>query len=336
MLRRTQWYALALLSLVFVAGIPFAAAQTAPLSNIAEFAPVDEVLLGCNDTYLVMDTYREMITALKGSGVKISVICSSNYVANQLIYEYYYGGVDLTNVRFYLAPIDSIWMRDYGPNFAKDAAGKVVVVDTNYYYDRPNDDAFVKKYAAFRAFPYTYTDIDMEGGNLMSDGKGTIMTSKWISSQNPQYSASALAAKMKATIGGTRWATSTPLKYEGTRHIDMYAKFMNSTSLLVSSYPYGHPSYSLLESNVSYFKSLGYSVKRIPMADAATGLEFATHTNSLFVNERALVPTYNTSSDGLALSTHSSYGYKSYGIDCRLLIEYGGAVHCISYGVPKK
>ncbi len=311
---------------------PCAFAQTAPLSNIAEFAPIDEVLLGCNDTYLVMDAYREIIGALKGSGLKVSIICSSSYVANELRYEYYYAGVDLTNVRFYLSPTDSIWMRDYGPNFAKDAAGKVVIVDTNYYYDRPNDDAFVKKYASFRAIPYTYTDIDMEGGNLMADGKGTIMTSNILYPRNPQYTKTTLGSLMKKTIGGTRWITSYPLLDEGTGHIDMYAKFVNSTSVLVAKFPSGHKNYSRLEANATSFANAGYSVTRVPMADA----DIATHVNSQICNERVLVPTYKVATDTVALSSHTKFGYKAYGIDCRLLIDYGGAVHCISYGVPKR
>lgn len=306
-------------------------AQTAPLVNIPEFAPVDEVLLGCNDTYLVMDAYGEMIAGLGGS-VKVSIICPSKTVASELKYDFISKGISLTNVKFYLSAIDSVWMRDYGPNFAKDALGKVVIVDANYFYDRPNDDAFVKKYAAFRAFPYTYADIDMEGGNLMADGKGTIMTSNILFGYNSQYTKSGLTSAMKSKVGATKWVTSYPLKDEGTGHIDMYAKFMNSSSILVASFPPGHKNYATLESNATYFKSLGYSVTRLPMADS----EISTHVNSLIANDRVLVPVYKKPTDGLAISTHEKFGYHAVGVDCRLLIDYGGAVHCISYGVPKR
>lgn len=308
-----------------------ASAQTAPLSNVAEFAPVDEVLLGCNDSYLVLDAYKEIIAGLGGS-VKISIICPSRTVANELRYEFTYDQIDLTNVKFYLAPIDSVWMRDYGPNFARDAAGKVVVVDTNYFYDRPNDDAFVKKWAAFRAFPVVYADVDMEGGNLMADGRGTIMTSNILYPVNSRYSTTSLRSLMKSKVGATRWSTVKPLIDEGTGHIDMFAKFMNGTSALVAAFPSGHKNYATLESNAAYLRSLGYAVTRVPMADA----DISTHVNSLIVNDRALVPVYRKPTDALALSTHSRFGYRAVGVDCRLLIDYGGAVHCISYGVPRR
>ena len=58
----------------------------------------------------------------------------------------------------------------------------------------------------------------------------------------------------------------------------------------------------------------------------------AAYTNSLILNDRVLVPIYDTELDARALQVYAEClpDHEIVGIDCRGVIQYLGAIHCIS------
>jgi agmatine/peptidylarginine deiminase len=326
----TVWLCIGLLSLSFF----IAAGREAHASSYrhpAEFDPVEEILLGCNDSYLVLDIYRGTLRALENEPVTINILVDSRYVAYQLLYDFYYKGISFQNLNMYLCPIDSVWMRDYGPLIVKDAQGRRYAADTLYYYYRRNDDVFPQIWANFKGFGHIPVDLEYEGGNFMTDGRGNAFASQYIYWNNSHLYSSQVDSMVRQYLGCDHLYTLTPMQYEGTGHIDMFAKFVSPDTVLVASYPAGNINYDVLNANASRFRSLGYNVVRIPMADN----EFSSYTNALTVNGVALVPTYNVRTDSQALQIFRNLGYRAVGIDCSLAIQYGGAVHCVSMQIPR-
>ncbi|MEO0185717.1 MAG: agmatine deiminase family protein, partial [candidate division WOR-3 bacterium] len=79
-----------------------------------------------------------------------------------------------------------------------------------------------------------------------------------------------------------------------------------------------------------------YRVVRIVMPWSTSDAP-PTYLNSLFVNNRILVPTWGLSTDQEALNTYQQYlpGYTVVGINCSSMSNSGGAIHCITMQVPK-
>ena len=77
-----------------------------------------------------------------------------------------------------------------------------------------------------------------------------------------------------------------------------------------------------------------FEVARLPMNPIEHGTYDVnrTYTNSLILNDKVLVPIYNTELDAPALQIYaeSMPGYEIIGIDSEEVIQYLGAIHCIS------
>jgi hypothetical protein len=107
------------------------------LSHPPEFAPLEEVLWGCNDTYLVYSVYRDCIEATNGTTARHVILGDTYETAYEMVYDLYNDGVPLDKTKAYVCAVDSVWMRDYGPLIIKEADGSRTVVDLDYYPGRP-------------------------------------------------------------------------------------------------------------------------------------------------------------------------------------------------------
>lgn len=307
-----------------------AVALAQPIVHPPEFAPSEEVLWGCSDAYLVSSVYGACLTATANEPVRHQIFVASQEDADQLLYDLHRRSVPLARTRLYVVALDSIWMRDYGP-LVVERGGKKVVVDMSYFDGRPDDDVFPKLWARFKGYGWLRADLDDEGGNFMTDGRGVALCSASVYAHNPGLSRAQVDAVF-ARIGCPRVETFEWLKNDGTTHIDMYAKLLDASTVLVSrTVSAASANHALLERDAKKLQSLGYRVVRATMADD----ELSTYTNSLLVNRIALVPTYGSPRDRDALAVYEAAGYRAVGVDCRALIRFGGAIHCISMQVAR-
>lgn len=299
----------------------------------AEHAPMESVLWGCNDTYMVIDTYTDALAGLHGTGVVSEMIVDSQQTAAQLRYELTAAGVPLDQVQMLVADLDSVWMRDYGPIILKGSNGERLVADLEYYPGRYDDDRFPAAYAVYKGMRRVAVDVGYEGGNFATDGRGLGIASTGIQRFNPQMSRAQIEAEL-AKLGCDRVVYLTPLVNEGTTHVDMFMRIMDDTRALVSRYPAGNRQHGVCEQAAARLTALGYQVSRV---DAATGHdEFATYTNSLLAGGKAFIPVYgDRARDQAALDTYRALGFEPVAVDSSLVIQYGGATHCLSMQVPR-
>lgn len=299
----------------------------------SEHARMESILWGCNDTYLVVDTYRDAFRGLRGTGVISEVFVYSNSVASELRYEMAQANVSLSQVEFIVAPLDSVWMRDYGPVVLKDGSGRRVVADLNYYPDRTRDDRIPRAYANYRGWSRIRVDLEFEGGNFATDGAGLAMASKGVQWFNGDKSLAEIRREF-LKLGCDRVELFQPLEDEPTTHIDMFARVMNDDTALVSRYPQSHRQASVVDAAATRMSNLGYRVVRVDVDHRYD--EFATYANSVLANGVALVPQYGRSAtrDSQALKAYRDLGYRAVGIDSSLIIKYAGATHCLSMQVP--
>lgn len=299
-----------------------------------EHAPMESILWGCNDTYLVLDTYEDAFAGMHGSGVSAEVAVDSNQVASQLRYEMTARNVPMDEVSILVAALDSVWMRDYGPIVLKDSGtGERKVADLVYYPGRNDDDRFPRAYASYRGWSRVAVNISYEGGNFATDGRGQGMSSQGVLWFNDDKSQATILREFQK-LGCDRVEFFEPLVDEGTTHIDMFARVMTDTDVLVSSYPSSHRQHRVTEDAARKMAALGYRVTRVESAYRYD--EYATYANAAFANGVALIPQYGDATrDRAALDAYRALGYRAVGIDSRMIIKYGGATHCLSMQVPR-
>lgn len=327
-----------------------------PVRTMAEWEELQALIITWNGQNTIL---TEIVRAAREE-CNVVICCENQNVVSQAKSKLSASGVDFsTNVTFLIAPNNSIWVRDYGPNsvYSND-------VDSLFFVDwiynrpsRPKDDTLVTSILPYFGIPLystsaAPTDLVNTGGNFMSDGMGTAFASRLILNENAlgnQYGVSAKTEDQVDEIfnqfmGIQRYIKMTPLPYDVIHHIDMHMKLINEETLMVGQYPEGVADGPQIEANIQYVldhfqTSFGtpYKVVRVPMPPEggqfpnANG-DYRTYANAVFVNKTIIVPFYQQQYDTTAkrIWQQAMPGYKVVGIDCNSIIPSLGAIHCIT------
>jgi agmatine/peptidylarginine deiminase len=253
------------------------------------------------------------------------------------------GGVPLDSIVFYVWPYNSIWIRDYGPWFVRKQSGGEGIVDFIYNRPRPLDDT-IPRCIGYRWFlPVYNSPLTHPGGNFMVDGLGTGFASNLILQENSQYTRAQIDSLMRLYSGLDQFIILPRINIEYTGHIDLWTKILNDTLIMVGTYQPGHPNYTILNQNADTLariknrEGINYRVVRIPMPYSTSSAP-PSYLNSLFVNNKVLVPTWGLSEDTTALRIYQEVlpGHEIVGINCQAMSGSGGAIHCITMQIPSR
>ncbi|MBP6825747.1 MAG: agmatine deiminase family protein [Saprospiraceae bacterium] len=335
-----------------------------PVRTMAEWEELQALLVTWNSPVEWLPILVNIIAAAKDE-CRVIVNCGSQGLIDEAKNALTTAGVDFSsNVEFVVVPNNSIWVRDYGPNCVY-ANGVDSLYMVDWIYNRPSrkkDDSLATTIAPYFGVPLyrtmlAPTDLVNTGGNFMSDGMGTAFGSKLVLNENALGNPYGVSVKTEAQInsifhdymGIERFIKMTTLPYDGIHHIDMHMKLLDEETLLIGKYPVGTSDGPQIEANLTYvlnnFKtSFGtpFKVVRVPMPDfyennlyppyAGQGALYPTYANAVFVNKTIIMPIYNHALDAGAIDTLEKYlpGYRVFPIDCREIIDAGGAVHCIT------
>lgn len=293
---------------------------------------------------------REIVRAAQQEA-QVYIVCTDSVTVKNYLTA---GSVPLVNLHFLLVPYNSVWIRDYGQNtcYTNDV-DSLILVDWIYNRPRPKDDTIPRRVASAFNIPIYETtqspnDVIHTGGNFMSDGIGTGFSSELVLDENPQHSEAEIDSVMYHFMGINRYVKMETLPYDGIHHIDMHIKLLDEQTLLVGQYPTGVSDGPQIEANLQYVLSnfntpngTPYRVVRIPMPPDSwgdypnQGGNYCTYTNSVFINNTVIVPTYYQQYDTTALRIYreSLPGYNIVGINCNSTISASGAIHCITHSV---
>jgi agmatine deiminase len=333
---------------------------TPPSSEVrtpAEWEEIDGLCVRWTSSW-AQTTLRGIVQHAKEE-VQVYIVTNQNYINNIQSHLQNYN-ISLDNIQFVVEPSNSIWFRDYGQwNVYTDDVDSLLWVDWIYNRPRPLDDVIPVALADMLDIPLYQTlnaphDLVNTGGNFMVDGFGTAFASELILEENDgngygvsNHSEAAIDQIMEDFMGINRYIKMPTLPYDGIHHIDMHMKLLDEETLLVGEYPSGVADGPQIESNLNYvlnnFNSVfgtDYKVIRIPMPPEGGQYpnqngDYRTYTNSVFVNNTILVPTYEEQWDTTALRIYREAlpGYKVVGIDCNEIITASGAIHCITKAV---
>lgn len=279
-------------------------------------------------------------------------------------------GTPLFNYQFMIKLGDAWWMRDFGPHGVYyGAADSLAFIDLKYYDGRDNDDIWAKHYAQEIGKPVYTSRLNGEGGNLMTDGYGTIFFSTVFDEVNtngmivnPAFSEQEVQDTISALFGTKVNKMLQALSCDGgTGHIDLYIKMIDEQTIMAAQYPevITASDRKTIEDNLQLIASLKtvydkpFKVYRIPHPTADNGTytrrtcaqmnaDARTFVNGLTVNNKFIFPSYSNATTGNKTQTQEVKslfenimpGYEVVDIDARLLSPLGGEIHCITMQVP--
>jgi agmatine/peptidylarginine deiminase len=245
------------------------------------------------------NTWRDILTEITRAAREecaVIIVCSSQSILTSAQNYLLTKGVDLTSkVQFFVAPNNSIWVRDYGPTsvYAGDV-DSLLSVDWIYNRNRPYDNVIPEKIGQLLHIPVYATtqapyDLVNTGGNFMSDGMGTAFASKLVLRNNDQtangegadpndifgvsnHTSLEIDNILQEYMGINRYIKMEELPFDGIHHIDMHMKLLDEETLLVGQYPMNVSDGPQIEANLLYVLSQyktafghDFKVVRVPM-----------------------------------------------------------------------
>lgn len=272
------------------------------------------------------------------------------------------------------------WARDWAPLTARTKDGKRRLLDFNYYSDRPADDSNPLSLAKATGLERVSVPVYNEGGNFMNNSQGDcLMTDRVVKANGEKelegdqiYSQEQIVEFYSKFAGCKRTIIFESMPFEGTKHIDLWAKFLDDKTVIVNEIrdellPLAtYQSEALkktkkvkdyLDARAQEIKNLGFDVVRVPMPLPWFGSDFnlfRSYTNSLIVNGTVAIPQYKKptmAEDGIngqyvdqkyleayekeVIKTHQDLNLKVSMIPSDQLIAKGGAIHCTTMQIAR-
>ena len=250
-------------------------------------------------------------------------------------------GIPTDPIRFARVPHNTMWTRDYGPVALISKSNRdVVVLDTQYPKSRPDDEVVPLFLAESARLPVIRVDLNIDGGNVITNGAGLVVTSTKVLDENPDIDVETVAHCLRASYGASQVVILEPLQHESTGHVDMFMTFTSTNRVIVGRYDPGDDlaNAQILDRNARRLQNVrlpdgDLRVCRIPMPSNEDGI-WRTYTNVVYANGILLLPTYSETRidrQKQAIATYQSElpGWTVTAINADDLILSGGALHCV-------
>ena len=309
-----------------------------------EFERQDALLLAWLDEEWCKETLVKMIVEIH-TQAQIVVLVEDELVEEEAKEALHTARVAPDRVRFCQVPTRTLWVRDYGP----------MVIDTGdetyqcvaprrafEFHDLRLEDDHVSL-ALSRVFemPVLPVPLLLEGGEVLSNGAGLCLVSARLLQRNCQfgYRESHVTDAIQRLFGASQVVYLEPLDDEPTGHVDWFAAFTSSDTLVLGDYRGMDPvNASLLDQHAKRLAGVATAngplkVVRIPMPPRGEQYFGGTYTNVVFANGVLLVPSYREAPPELEREAFEVFrrllpGWRVVGIECPEFIARRGALHC--------
>ncbi|MBP5644041.1 MAG: agmatine deiminase family protein [Bacteroidales bacterium] len=304
---------------------------------VAEFEPMQGVMISYAG-YYGFGIPVNLIKQLADNCHLYCVVASSNQSSAQSTMQS--GGVNMSNVTFVNAPVDSYWIRDYGPWYIFEDRDPAIV-DNRYNRNRPNDDNISGVFATYWDIPMYGMNLTHTGGNMMEDGRGHGVSDELVVEEN-SYNETNVRNKMRDYLGIDPYHITIDPQGDYIAHVDCWGKYLAPDKILIAQLPTSDSHYADYEAVAEYFATTNccwgypYHVYRVYEPGGST---LAPYTNSLILNKTVYVPmgsnsTYNQ--QALNVYQEALPGYTIVGVtnnNYSIAWQNTDALHCRTRGV---
>ena len=308
----------------------------APVRPIAEWEQSEAVLVSYPGQFgIPISLIAEM-----SQDCKVITIVETISQQTSITTLYSSNGVNMSNSLFFIAPLNSYWVRDYGPWFIVDGNNEVAIVDFPYNRpSRPDDDNIPVLMANYLNVSLYGMDIIEAGGNYMSDGVKIAASTDLVTDEN-LLTISQIDALAFDFLGVDNYYITTDPLADYIKHIDCWGKFLDVDKILIASVSIYDSRYADYEAMATYWanetSSYGnkYQVYRVYEPNGQP------YTNSLILNNKVFVPIVSglgSSENAAALAVYEQAmpGYEIFGISSSSW-ESTDALHCRTHEVADR
>ena len=260
------------------------------------------------------------------------------------------------------AALNDAWMRDIGPTFVLDDAGRLGAVDWVFngwggqdWAAWDKDSLVAAAVAARSGASHLVSPLVNEGGGIHVDGEGTVLVTETVQldpGRNPGLSKAGVEAELARTLGTShvvwlpRGLTRDSERFGTRGHVDIVAAIPSPGTVLVHSQQNpAHPDFEVSRDIISHLANTRdaagreWNIIEVPAPETLTdeeGFVDYSYINHLVVNDGVIACTFGDPMDEKALRIlGDAYpGRKVVGIDARELFARGGGIHCITQQQP--
>jgi agmatine deiminase len=248
-------------------------------------------------------------------------------------------------------PLDDSWLRDCGPIYVRDDTGVRVAVHFRFNawgekftpWDR--DAAVGATIAARLGDPVRRAEMVLEGGSILTDGEGTLLTTEQCllnPNRNPDLDRGQIEDALRGYLGARRtvWLGQGLVEDRDTDgHVDLIAAFVAPGRALLQTVPGDNPNHARCEENRRRLGSAGIDaieVPFLPYVEVAGDTVAASYLNLYVCNGAVVVPVTGAASDPAALEIIGGAfpGREVVSVSGAVLAYGGGGPHCITQQVP--
>ena len=302
-----------------------------------EFEPTQELFLPW-DEYLT-EFYLQILEAATPV-VPVTVLIDPSQPPEVLLSAMAERRIPPRNFRLVTVPIESNWLRDYGPLVVRGRGGQRKVVKFGYPSNAVNNLLVARlRKVLGQSWPLEELPFRLEGGWILSNGGGICAVT-----DRPYAVAGEERAEINAALarhlGCKKLVVLEALERDPTAHVDMFLAITGRNTALVGRFSpaFGGQDAARLDRSAARLEEAGFAVERIPMPEGP-GPAPRTYTNLLAINGAVLVPVYADAREhearALQIIARAYPGRRIRPIDSTEIIKWNGAVHCVTMSVAR-
>jgi agmatine deiminase len=253
-----------------------------------------------------------------------------------------------------IAPIDDSWIRDNGPVFVRDDAGRLAAVNFRFnawgerWHPYDSDDALPHRIAEYLDVPLFDAPLVLEGGSYFVDGEGTLITTEQCllnPNRNPDLDRAEIEALLKANLGVSSivwlpYGHTLDVGPAGTDgHVDGIAQYV-APGRIVLEVPSREDAseYATSQANLAALDGVRDARGRALEVECLDPglMDVVAYCNFYLANDAVIVPVIGDSRDDQPLEQLARIypDRKVVGVAGEVIAAGGGGPHCITQQVP--
>lgn len=297
--------------------------------------------------------YLDLLAALLDHQ-HVLLVCRNDMMHNRIQRLVAQRGIPADHLKLVIADYNDTWARDFGP-LAVEQDDAVELLDYTFTgwggkFDAALDNALNRTLPW--ALPLASQELVLEGGAVDTDGLGHLLTTRHClrnPNRNPDLSEEELTTQLQEQLGVKEiwWLDHGELEGDDTdAHVDTLARFVDARTIAYvqcqDSSDSHYPSLQRMEQELqalAHTHHLTLVPLPLPVAQYNRDGERlpATYANFLITNEKILLPVYGCETDQAAIDALKAVagGRTVTPVNCRVLIEQHGSLHCVTMQLPK-
>lgn len=242
--------------------------------------------------------------------------------------------LDAHNIPYHFLPnAKDIWLRDFMP--VRTGSGKLVSFRYEPSYLKNDPDLrtdFRKDLAPQLGLPVTYSNINLDGGNVVFSPSGArVLISDRVFSENLEYPSAALVHELSELLEAEVLIIPS-LKSDMTGHADGMARFLDDRTVLCN-----RPLSSCgFEQKVKRsVRDYGLDAVNFPFVPTGGISAVGCYLNYLETEQAVFLPVFGIEQDAEAAASARQIFHKEIvTVNIREIAQQGGCLNCISWEGP--